>query len=272
MIPVNRPLPMDAPRVAGNVAAERAGALSSRRIGFVIPSSNRRFEPEAAAFLPAGVVPHIARARMTGAQRASPEITEQRILDAARALADARCELVFLHCTAHSTELGPEGERRLTERIRSATGVPGAATGLAIRAALAALRAKRIGVVTPYDVETTNEEVRYLQACGFEVVDVAAYNLSGSDAFCSTAPEFWRKAMVEHRGACATADAVLLSCANIRCLEALEEIEAAAMRPVVTSNQAALWFAARMVAGELALSSLGCLSDLQLAGSSQGTN
>ena len=182
---------------ARNVAADRAGALSPARVGFIIPSSNRRFEPEAAAFLPAGIVPHIARARMTGAQKAAPEIMEQRILDAARSLADARCELVFLHCTAHSTELGPDGERRLIETMREATGVPGAATGLAIRAALDALRARRIAVVTPYDVETTNEEVRYLHACGFEVVHVRAYDLAGSDAFCSTPPEFWRKTMID---------------------------------------------------------------------------
>ncbi len=263
---------IDAATTVRNVAIERAGALSPRRVGFIIPSSNRRFEPEAAAFLPGGIVPHIARARMTGAQKAAPEIMEQRILDAARSLADARCELVFLHCTAHSTELGPEGEHRLVETMRQATGVPGAATGLAIRAALDALGARRIAVVTPYDVATTNEEVRYLQACGFEVVHVRAYDLAGSDAFCSTPPEFWRETVIAEREACAPADAVLLSCANIRCLESLDEIEAAAMRPVVTSNQAALWFAARTVAAELALPDLGCLSQRQFADSSQGTN
>jgi maleate cis-trans isomerase len=257
---------------AQNVAVDRAGAFSPRRVGFIIPSSNRRFEPEAAAYLPAGIVPHIARARMTGAQKAVPEIMEQRILDAARSLADARCELVFLHCTAHSTELGPDGERRLIETMREATGVAGAATGLAIRAALDALRARRIAVVTPYDVATTNEEVHYLEACGFEVVYVRAYDLAGSDAFCATPPEFWRKAMIADREGCANADAVLVSCANIRCLESLEEIEAAAMRPVVTSNQAALWFSARTVAEELALSDLGRLSKLQLASSAHGTN
>jgi len=253
---------------ARNVAVERAGARSSRRVGFIIPSSNRRFEPEAAAFLPAGIVPHIARARMTGAQKAAPEIMEQRILDAARSLADARCELVFLHCTAHSTELGPEGEYRLIETMREATGVPAAATGRAIRVALDALRARRIAVVTPYDVETTNEEVHYLQACGFETVHVRAYDLAGSDAFCSTPPEFWRKAVIDDRDAYADADAVVLSCANIRCLESLDEIETAAMRPVVTSNQAVLWVAARTVAKELVLSELGRLSTLQLASSS----
>ena len=248
-----------------DVATDRAGMSSPRRVGFIIPSSNRRFEPEAAAFLPAGIVPHMARARMTGPQKAAPEIIEERILDAARSLADARCELVVLHCTAHSTELGPDGEHRLMQAIHEATGTPGAATGLAIRAAFDALRARRIAVVTPYDLATTHEEVRYLEACGFEVVHVRAYDLASSDAYCSTPPEFWRDAMIANRKGSANADAVLLSCANIRCLESLEEIESAATRPVVTSNQAVLWFSARTVAGELALPGLGCLSGLQLS-------
>lgn len=253
-----------------NVAADRVGAVSPRRVGFIIPSSNRRFEPEAASFLPAGIVPHIARARMTGAHKANQEIMGQRILDAARALADARCDLVFLHCTAHSTELGPQGERRLTEAIRQTTGIAAAATGLAIRAAFDALGARRIAVITPYDVATTHEEVGYLQACGYAVVHIRACDLGGSDAFCSTPPEFWRNIVIEDHGACAEADALLLSCANIRCLESLAAIEAAAMRPVVTSNQAALWFAARTVAAESALADLGRLSELRF-GHAHGT-
>jgi len=250
-----------------NIAIDRAGMSSPRRVGFIIPSSNRRFEPEAAAFLPAGIVPHIARARMTGPQKAAPKTIQERILDAARCLADARCELVFLHCTAHSTELGPDGERQLMQAIREATGTPGAATGLAIRAALCALRARKVAVVTPYDRETTNEEVRYLEACGLDVVHVRAYDLAGSDAYCSTPPEFWRNAMIANQEGYANADAVLLSCANIRCLESLEGIESAATRPVVTSNQAVLWFSANTVAREFALSGLGCLSGLQLPSS-----
>ena len=247
-----------------NAAAERVIAEAPRRVGFIIPSSNRRFEPEAAAFLPTGVVPHVARARMTGASKAAPDVVLHRILDAARCLADARCDLVFLHCTAHSTELGPQGERELLRAMREATGIEAAATGLSIRAAFTALGASSVAVVTPYDQAVTDEEVRYLEACAFGVVHVRAYDLAGSDAFCSTPPRFWLEAMNANREQFANADAVLLSCANIRCLEALDSIEAAAGRPVVTSNQAALWFAARAAATEQALPQFGSLSQQTL--------
>ena len=250
--------------ISRDPASERAVAESPRRIGFIIPSSNRRFEPEAAAFLPPDVVPHIARAQMTGKSKAAPEVILERILEAARCLADARCELIFLHCTAHSTELGPKGELELLEAIRESTASGAAATGLAIRAALTALQAKTVAVVTPYDTGTTEAEVRYLEACGFPVAHVHAFDLAGSDAFCSTPALFWRKALTAEREHFIMAEAVLLSCANIRCLETLDAIEAAAGRPVVTSNQAALWFAARSVATGYALTRLGCLSQLPL--------
>lgn len=251
---------MNPPAVSQSAATARAAVESPRRVGFIIPSSNRRFEPEAAAFLPAEVVPHIARARMTGPWKDAPEVVLARILDAARCLADARCELLFMHCTAHSTEQGPQGELELLTAIREATGIKAAATGVAIRAAFAALGTRRVAVATPYDQATTDEEVRYLEACDFTVVYVRAYDLAGTDAFCSTPPRFWREAMAENREHFVKADAVLLSCANIRCLEALDSIQAAAERPLVTSNQAGLWFAARAAGAEDALPQFGCLS------------
>ena len=39
---------------------------TTARIGLIIPSSNRMVEQEMARFFPAGVVPHVARLRMTG--------------------------------------------------------------------------------------------------------------------------------------------------------------------------------------------------------------
>ncbi len=256
---------MNAPAVSQSAATERAAAESPRRAGFIIPSSNRRFEPEAAAFLPAGVVPHIARARMTGPWRDAPEAVLARILDAARCLADARCELLFMHCTAHSTKQGPQGELDLLTAIREATGIKAVATGLAIRAAFAALGARRVAVATPYDRATTDEEVRYFEACDFTVVYARAYDLTGTDAFCSTPPRFWREAMADDSKHFAGSDAVLLSCANIRCLEALDSIEAAAGRPLITSNQAGLWYAARAVGVAEALPQFGCLSQRPIA-------
>jgi maleate isomerase len=251
--------------IAGNVAVERVAELAPRRVGFIIPSSNRRFEPEASAYLPAALVPHVARVRMTGPSQAAPDVLRPRILDAARCLADARCELIFLHCTALSTELGPKGERELIDAMGEAAGVAAAATGFAIRAAFSALGAKNIAVITPYDEKTTAEEVRYLAACGFRMTDVGFYDLPGTDAFCGTPPAFWLDAVVDLGRRSSGNDAILLSCANIRCLELLKLIELAAGCPVVTSNQAVLWFAARALKAEQALSQFGSLSPLGLS-------
>ena len=149
--------------------------------------------------------------------------------------------------------------------MHGATGVRPVATGLAIHAAFTALGVRNIAIVTPYDSATTDDEVRYFEACDFTVVYARAYDLAGTDAFCSKPPKFWREAMADNSRHFAGSDAVLLSCANIRCLETLDSIEAAAGRPLITSNQAGLWYAARAVGVAEALPQFGCLSQRPIA-------
>lgn len=42
-------------------------------------------------------------------------------------------------------------------------------------------------------------------------------------------------------------DAILLSCANVRAFEAVEPLEKALGKPVITSNQAVLWDALQLL-------------------------
>ena len=106
-------------------------------------------------------------------------------------------------------------------------------------------RAKRIVLITPYRVETTEHEAQFLRACGYDVLHAKGFALAGSDAYCATPPQFWRDRAIE--AARADADAYLVSCANISVFGVIEELEAELARPVVTSNQAVIWDALRLV-------------------------
>ncbi|MFM1814731.1 MAG: hypothetical protein RLZ98_1426, partial [Pseudomonadota bacterium] len=64
-------------------------------------------------------------------------------------------------------------------------------------------------------------------------------DLPGSDAYCSTPPSYWREKAIEARDN--SADAYLLSCANISVFSVIQELETELGKPVVTSNQAVLW-------------------------------
>src|SRR5262249_31016972 len=156
---------------------------------------------------------------------------------------DAKCDCVAFHCTAASTEAGLDGEQRALAALARA-GVPQATTtATAIRGAFAALGARRIVLVTPYDANTTEDEAAFLRAAGYDVLHAVGFDLGGSDRFCATPPEFWRDRTVE--AARSAADAYLVSCANIATFAVIEELERRLDRAIVTSNQAVLWDALR---------------------------
>jgi maleate isomerase len=215
------------------------------RVGLIIPSSNRMVEQEMVPAFPDGVQAHVTRLRMTGANHLAFAELLPRIEEATRALVDARCDVVAFHCTANSMEGGVEGERQILATLARAGAPHGTTTITAIQHAFDALAAKRIVLITPYSVETTEHEAQFLRACGYDVLHAKGFALAGSDAYCATPPQFWRDRAIE--AARADADAYLVSCANISVFGVIEELEAELARPVVTSNQAVIWDALRLV-------------------------
>jgi maleate isomerase len=211
----------------------------SKRVGLIIPSSNRMVEQEMARVFPAGTTPHVARLRMTGPHHVALDALLPRIAEATATLTDARCEVVAFHCTATSMEDGMAGEERVLATVAQAGAPRATTTATALRRAFDALGARRIVLVTPYSAKTTAEEAEFLRAAGYEVVHAIGHALAGSDAFCATPAEVWRDRVIA--AARTEADVYFLSCANIASFAIIKELERRLGRPVVTSNQAVLW-------------------------------
>jgi maleate isomerase len=209
------------------------------RVGLIIPSSNRMVEQEMTAAFPAGLQPHVTRLRMTGPNRAPLATVLPRIEEATRALTDARCEAVAFHCTANSMDEGRDGEERILAAMTRAGAPCATTTATAIRRAFAALDARRIVLITPYDQRTTDHEAEFLHEAGFAVLHAVGYALNGSDAYCAAPPTFWRDRVLE--AARPDADVYFVSCANISVFGVIAELECQLDRPVVTSNQAVVW-------------------------------
>ena len=215
------------------------------RIGLIIPSSNRMVEEEMVRHVPPGVTAHVARLRMTGAHRVGIDALLPRVEEAAATLIDARCDVVAFHCTANSTSEGTEGEDKLTAALRRAGAPRATTTASAIRAAFDALSARRIVLITPYSQETTDHEAEFLRHAGYQVLAARGFALNGSDAYCATPAQFWRDRTLE--AARPDADCYLLSCANISTFPIIAEIEQKLGRPVVSSNQAVIFDALRLL-------------------------
>jgi maleate isomerase len=222
-------------------AAER----KMTRIGLIIPSSNRMVEQEMVRHVPPGVTAHVARLRMTGAHRVGIDELLPRVAGAAATLVDACCDVVAFHCTANATAEGLAGADKLVAALRQAGAPRATTTASAIRAALDALSARRIVLLTPYTQATTDHEAEFLHDAGYEALAARGYALKGSDEYCGTSAQFWRDRAIE--AARPDADCYLISCANISTFPVIEDIEQKLGRPVVTSNQAVTFDALRLL-------------------------
>jgi maleate isomerase len=210
-----------------------------KRIGLIIPSSNRMVEGEMLRGLPDGVTAHVARLRMTGQFERPIEELLPAVADAAATLNDARCDAIAFHCTANSTSEGNDGEQRLLATMASVTSAAVTTTASAIRAALDILSLRSFALVTPYTQAVTEHEAVYFTDAGYRVTACTALGLAGSDAYCTTPPAVWEETLLA--GAREDADGYLLSCANISCFPVIDRIEARLKKPLITSNQSVLW-------------------------------
>src|SRR5215210_8012796 len=221
-------------------------APPSARVGLIIPSVNTLSEPQFNHYAPAGLAMHVARARVAGEwRRPFPELKAE-IAAAAERLADCKPDLIVFHCTDTSMAEGPQGEGRILDLIRMATGIDALSTSALVLEALQALRLKNLVVLSPY--RSNASIIGYLQAVGIEVVHDVALGLSGLE-FPNVTPQDWLALAREHDRP--AADGIFLSCTNTRQIEAIADIEQALGKPVVNSNQAVLWGCLNRLRGKL---------------------
>jgi maleate cis-trans isomerase len=228
--------------------APQTGAMkeAQARIGLIIPSVNTYSEPQFNRFAPAGLAVHVARARVAGKWRRPLPEMKGDIESAAELLADCKPDLIVFHCTDTSMSAGPEGEGRILDIVRDATGIEAVATSRLVLEALNALGLKRLIVLSPY--QTNDNVIRYLTAGGFTILHDVALKLEPLE-FGSVTPQRWAALAREHDRP--EADGIFLSCTNTTQIEAIEEIERTVGKPVVNSNQAVLWGCAQRLKAKL---------------------
>jgi arylmalonate decarboxylase len=227
------------------------------RIGFIIPSSNRMIEPQMQRFMPAGVVPHFNRIGMTNRHKAPLEKLLPRIIEAADLLNDSKCNVIVLQCTGTSMSGGVDMDKRVVEEIGRATGRPALSTASALTAAFKSLGVRRLVFVSETAQEGHDKKVQFLKEAGYDIVADKATALAGTDAYCTTPPQFWYDTVLGLRRD--ETDAYFMSCTNIHSIDVIEKLERELKKPVITSNQASIWCALRMIGIREAVPGLGYL-------------
>lgn len=111
---------------------------------------------------------------------------------------------------------------------------------LAIRAALGALKVRKIGFLSPYVAELSDRMRQVFEADGIEI---ASFGTFGEESDESIARIDTTSIQDAARRICEAAlcEALLISCTNLRATTEIAQLEAEVGLPVLTSNQALAW-------------------------------
>lgn len=177
-------------------------------------------------------------------------LAQARAVAAPGALAQATRDLttvgpgcVAYCCTSGSFVAGLAGERSLRQTVLDAGAQSAVTTSGALLAAIAALDVSRVTVVTPYDEAVTASLSQFLAEAGIEVVSTGHLGLTGS---IWTVPEEITDALVRTT-VDPRAQAVFISCTNLRSYGVLPGLELDLGIPVLSANQVTLWQALELV-------------------------
>ncbi len=210
------------------------------RLGFILLATDLTTELEAARLLqPERITTHAARVAFENPT--TPKTLRQmgpRLSATAALLAPVGpLAAVYYSCTAGTVALG---QAAVTASVEAH--LPGAAVvtppGAAL-AAFAALNVRRVALLTPYLPETTRPMVAWFAEHGLEIVRAACLGIEDDRDMARLTTASIVEAAVAADDP--RAEALFVSCTALPAIAAVEAIEAQTGKPVVTSNQAALW-------------------------------
>lgn len=210
------------------------------RVGLIVPSSNTVAEVDFYGHLPPEATLHTARMHL---DEVTPEgeavMLDEHLPGALRDLATADPDVVVFACTSAGTLRGNAWEGELIARIGERTDARAISVAAAVRRAIAARGARRVGVLTPY-VDAVNEKIRSsLEEAGLDVAGMEGMGITANLEIGCVEPERIARFALERFGREAI-DLLFISCTNFRAFEAREGIQQQLDVPVVTSNHAAL--------------------------------
>ena len=223
------------------------GGLAARAaIGLIVLATDHTIEHEWRRMLDGDGIA-LYQTRLLNSPTIEPALLaemEARIPEAtALLLPGERLDVLAFGCTSGAMVIG---EERVFDAIRTVR--PGIACTTPITAAVAALDAlgaRRIGLITPYVASINALFSDYLAARGFDVPVVGTFDHGNDNEVARIdAGSVGRAVMAV--GARADVDAVFVSCTSLRVAERVAGYERQLGKPVISSNHAMAWHALRL--------------------------
>ena len=217
----------------------------SASLGLIVLETDETLENEARRAIPAEASLH--HTRIYSAPTVTPETLaamEAKLPHTATTFpGHVTYDAIGYCCTSGATVIGQDN---VAAAIRSAH--PTAKTTdpiTAVMAALTALGAKRIGLLTPYTLDVSAAMQTLLEKNGFEITAFGAFE-EAEEAKVARISEASTLAAMLEVGASDDVDAVFASCTNLNTFGVIEQAEQALGKPVISSNSALIWHLSRL--------------------------
>jgi len=230
------------------------------RIGLVALATDLNIEADLRRMAPHGV--EIFTNRVLNRNPLTPENLRAMAPDITRAAAGilpgASVDVLIYACTSGTAVIG---ESQVIQRLRAARrgweDLPCTTPVTAARAALAHFSARRISILTPYTEVVNRELAGVFGHCGIEVLNVHGFGIDDDTDMTGITPASIRRGAVAacHRDA----DLLFISCTALRAAQVIGDIEQRIDKPVISSNQALLWHALKLLKKPLQVPGFGRL-------------
>ena len=232
------------------------------RLGLIVPSTNTTMETEFARWLPEDFSIHTTRISLPEVSDLNKKIKafksmNRELQKASLLVSTIEPNLIIYGCTSGS--IFEDANHEIKSIIEKLTSIKTITVMEAVLAAFKFLKLSRICMATPYPQEIDVLEkvyiekklpmVRILKTEGLEIVG----NLQKG----RLPPETSYQAALKVN--CKKCDGVFISCTNWRTFEIIQGLEDEIGKPVVSSNQATLWYTLKNCGVEKKIQGLGVL-------------
>jgi maleate cis-trans isomerase len=169
--------------------------------------------------------------------------SHDRLLEGARRLPRGVSAVVWA-CTSGSFVYGWEGAHAQAAALQDAIGLPVSSTSLAFVGAARALGLRRVAIAATYPEDITRRFETFLTDAGLDPVAVSSRGIVTATEVGTLSPDDAGAlvATVDRSGA----DVIVVPDTALHTIAALESLEAAADKPVLTANQVSAWEGLRL--------------------------
>jgi maleate cis-trans isomerase len=206
--------------------------------GVLIPSTNTTVEIEYSRLLPSTLQAHVGRLLSSGTGPFAPS-KDDDIDYQAKLLGTARVEVISLAQTSASL-FADDYDANVTRRMSAAAGVPAITSAQTIGQAVQALGAQSIALVSPYSAPVMERAKSYYESkFALQVVALEGFAATNSYMIGKLGPENARDAFA--RIDRPEIEILVVPGGNFPTMSFIPQWEREFGKPVITTNQAALW-------------------------------